>query len=146
MAGWPDKQSHALLIMVPRADRIYEGLDLSVLGKDFAPDVLVDAERAEADGVHMPEPGFYGSYFLPKGQVSPMLGQPVALGIWHDYERYREAVRLLRFNDGIFRWGAAATPPSASPMWPRAMCAWEPTGMTSPICTRRCTTASCARS
>ena len=111
MAGWPDKQSHALLIMTPRADRIYEGLDLSVLGKDFAPDVLVDAERAAADGVHMPEPGFYGSYFLPKGQVSPMLGQPVALGIWHDYERYREAVRLLRFNEGIFQWGAAATPP-----------------------------------
>jgi hypothetical protein len=115
-------------------------------GQGLCPDVLVDAERAEADGVHMPEPGFYGSYFLPKGQVSPMLGQPVALGIWHDYERYREAVRLLRFNEGIFQWGAAATPPSASPMWPRAMCAWEPTGMTSPICTRRCTTASCARS
>ncbi|MPS94497.1 molybdopterin cofactor-binding domain-containing protein [Comamonas sp.] len=115
MQGWPEKQSYALLIMVPRADRIYEGLDLSVLGKDFAPDVLVDAERAEADGVHMPEPGFYGSYFLPKGQVSPMLGQPVAMGIWHDYERYGEAVRLLRFNDGIFQWGAAATPPKRKP-------------------------------
>ncbi|MEG3003120.1 MAG: twin-arginine translocation signal domain-containing protein, partial [Comamonas sp.] len=115
MTGWPAQQSYALLIMIPRADCIYEGLDLSVLGKDFAPDVLVDAERAEADGVRMPEPGFYGSYFLPKGQVSPMLGQPVALGIWHDYERYRQAVRLLRFNEGIFKYGAAATPPQRKP-------------------------------
>ncbi|MEG0675415.1 MAG: molybdopterin cofactor-binding domain-containing protein [Comamonas sp.] len=115
MPGWPAQQSYALLIMIPRADRIFAGLDLSVLGQEFAPDVLVDAQRAQADGVLMPEPVFYGNHFLPKGQVSPMLGQPVALGIWHDYERYREAVRRLRFNDSIFQYGAAATPPQRKP-------------------------------
>lgn len=115
MQGWPAQQSYALTIHIPRADRIYLGLDLSVLGKEFAPDVLVDAERLQADGVLMPEERFYGSFFLPRGQVSPMLGQPVALGIWHDYERYRQAVKLLRFNQDIFQYGEAATPAARKP-------------------------------
>ena len=115
MQGWPAQQSYALTIHIPRADRIYLGLDLSVLGKEFAPDVLVDAERLQADDVLMPEEHFYGSFFLPRGQVSPMLGQPVALGIWHDYERYRQAVKLLRFNQDIFQYGEAATPAARKP-------------------------------
>ena len=77
MQGWPAQQSHALTLHVPRADRPYLGLDLSVLGSDYQPDVLIDAESVEADGLRMPEPSFYGEFFLKKGQLSPMLGHPV---------------------------------------------------------------------
>ena len=66
--GWPAQQSHALTLHVPRADRPYLGLDLSVLGSDYQPDVLIDAESVEADGLRMPEPSFYGEFFLKKGQ------------------------------------------------------------------------------
>ena len=48
--GWPDQQSHALLIMIPRADAVFEGLDLSVLGDGLQPDVLVDYARLSDDG------------------------------------------------------------------------------------------------
>lgn len=66
MKGWPEQQSHALTIHVPRADRIYEGLDLSVLGDEYQPDVLIDAESILADKVGMPEPGFYGDFFVKR--------------------------------------------------------------------------------
>ncbi|MGH6760774.1 MAG: twin-arginine translocation signal domain-containing protein [Phyllobacterium sp.] len=56
--GWPDHQSYALTIHVPRADRIYEGLDLSLLGGTLQPDILIDAARVAADGIIMPEPVF----------------------------------------------------------------------------------------
>ena len=78
MQGRPAQQSHVLTIHISRADRIYEGLDLSVLGSDYQPDVLIDAESIAADGLRMPDPGFYGDFFVKKGQISPMLGHPVA--------------------------------------------------------------------
>ncbi|TXB71306.1 molybdopterin-dependent oxidoreductase [Paracoccus aurantiacus] len=114
--GWPDEQSHAMTIHIPRADRVYEGLDLSVLEADgLMPDLLIDAARAEADGLHMPDPDFYGEFFLKPGTLPPMLGQPVAIGIWHDYERFRAARSLIRFNEGIFRFGAEAEQPARAP-------------------------------
>ncbi len=109
LPGWPDHQSYALTIHIPRAERIYEGLDLSVLGQ-YRPDVLIDADTIASDNMVMPEPGFYGEFFLKPGNVSPMLGQPVAIGIWHDYERFRVAAKLLQFNTDIFRFGAKALP------------------------------------
>ena len=66
LEGWPDEQSHAMTIHIPSADRIYEGLDLSVLEPDgLMPDVLIDAAKAQADGLTMPDPDFYGQFFLP---------------------------------------------------------------------------------
>ena len=115
MKGWPEQQSYALTIHIPRADNIYEGLDLSVLGTEYQPDVLLDAESIAADNVSMPEPDFYGDFFVKKGQVSPMLGHPVAIGIWHDYEKFRVANQRLRFNDAIFKFGAAAPQPARAP-------------------------------
>lgn len=115
MQGWPAQQSHALTLHVPRADRPYLGLDLSVLGSDYQPDVLIDAESVEADGLRMPEPSFYGEFFLKKGQLSPMLGHPVALAIWHDYEKFRVANARLRFNDAIFRFGEETAQPARKP-------------------------------
>ena len=115
MKGWPEQQSYALTIHIPRTDRIYEGLDLAVLGSDYQPDVLIDAESIAFDKVGMPEPGFYGDFFVKKGQVSPMLGHPVALAIWHDYEKFRVANQRLRFNDSIFRMGAETAQPARAP-------------------------------
>ena len=115
MQGWPQQQSHALTIHVPTADRIYEGLDLGVLGNDLQPDVLIDAESIAADNVVMPEPSFYGDFFVKKGQLPPMLGHPVAIAIWHDYEKFRAANLLLRFNKDIFRYGAATPQPARAP-------------------------------
>jgi hypothetical protein len=79
MLGWPKEQSHAFLIHAKRADRTFEGIDLSGLASDLQPDRLVLAEDLARDGIKVPAEGFYGDIFLvSKGQTPQLLGQPVA--------------------------------------------------------------------
>lgn len=94
MEGWPDSQSYALLLTADRADRIFSGIDLSPLGDGLQPDRIVDAERLRDDGLTLPE--FYGTeMLLQRGTVPHFLAHPVALLIYHDFERYRAAKRKL---------------------------------------------------
>ena len=106
LPGWPPEQSHAFLIRATKADRTFEGIDLSVLDDGLQPDRLVTHEDLAADGVVVPDPDFYGDVFLvPKGETPRLLGQPVALLIYHDFARYDAAKRRIRFNDTIVRYG-----------------------------------------
>ncbi len=43
MPGWPTQQGHALLLKATKADRIYAGHDLSLLGSELQPDRIVTA-------------------------------------------------------------------------------------------------------
>src|SRR5262245_16272592 len=80
MPGWPAAQGHAFLIHATKADRRFEGIDLASLGADLRPDRLVLAADLARDGVHVPDPDFYGDVFLvPQGETPRLLGQPVAL-------------------------------------------------------------------
>lgn len=115
LAGWPHDQSHAFLINATRADAVFEGVDLSLLGNELKPDRLVLGDTLLADGIRPPSggaigpPGFYGDVFLvPPGEVPRLLGQPVALLIYRDFARFEAARRRLRFADKVVRWGAAA--------------------------------------
>ncbi len=106
MAGWPDAQSHAFLIRATKADHAFDGIDLSVLGADLKPDRVVLHEDLQADRITVPEPDFYGDWFLvPQGQTPRLLGQPVALLIYKDFARCDAAKRLIRFNPNVVRYG-----------------------------------------
>ncbi|MFS8050337.1 xanthine dehydrogenase family protein molybdopterin-binding subunit [Rhizobium sp. BR 314] len=114
LEGWPKEQSHAFLLHATRTDLAFAGIDLKVLGEDLKPDRMVLHEDLAADGVEIPVPGFYGDVFLvPKGQTARLLGQPVALLIYHDFARYDAAKRLVRFDDRVVQYGekAASTTP-----------------------------------
>ncbi|MCT8266274.1 molybdopterin-dependent oxidoreductase [Afifella sp. JA880] len=106
MPGWPRNQSHGFLIRAARADRLFEGIDLSFLDEDARPDVIVTAEELERDRVSMPEEDFYGPLLLARGETPAFLGQPVALLIFHDFVRFRLAKKRLQFRDEAIRWGA----------------------------------------
>ncbi len=107
--GRPKQQAHAFMIHATKADRTFEGIDLGVLGDALKPDRLVLHEDLVADGIAIPVPGFYGDVFLvPKGQTARLLGQPVALLIYHDFARYDAAKRLIRFDDTVVRYGEKA--------------------------------------
>ena len=109
--GWPREQSHAFLIRVLHADRVFEGLDLSRLGDDLQPDRLVLAEDLERDGVRMPHADFYGEWFLvPKGKIPHLLGEPVALLIYKDFDRFDAAKRRIQFDEAVVRYGAVTGP------------------------------------
>ena len=55
--------------------------------------------------------GFYGKNFLvPKGQTPPLIGHPVALLVYHDFDRFEAAKRMLRFAQDVVKYGAATGP------------------------------------
>jgi hypothetical protein len=116
LPGWPRQQAHAFFIKATRADRSFEGLDLSLLGDDLQPDRLLFHEDLERDGIRVPQPAdlgfqFYGAYFLvPRGVTAPILGHPVALLIYHDFARFEAAKRKARFMTELVRYGAEKPP------------------------------------
>jgi CO/xanthine dehydrogenase Mo-binding subunit len=109
--GWPKDQAHAFLIHATRADRTFEDIDLSALGEDLKPDRLVLHETLVADGLVVPDQDFFGDVFLvPKGETPRLLGQPVALLIYRDFDRYNAAKRRIRFDDSVVRYGRETGP------------------------------------
>lgn len=116
LPGWPVEQAHAFFLKATQADRIFEGVDLSILGPELQPDRLVLHENFAEDGVGIPQPpdlgaGFYGTNFLvPKGQTPPVLGHPVALLVYQDFERFEAAKRMLRFAQGVVKYGTITGP------------------------------------
>ncbi|WP_028629668.1 xanthine dehydrogenase family protein molybdopterin-binding subunit [Metapseudomonas resinovorans] len=107
MPGWPQQQGHALLLKATRADHLYQGIDLSMLGEELKPDRVVTAVDLARDGIAFPE-GHNPDPFLPEGQVPMFIGHPVALLIWKDFDRYRRAKNILKFNEKVVRYGAQA--------------------------------------
>ena len=116
LPGWPREQAHAFFIKATRADRTFEGVDLSILGSELQPERLVLHENLAGDGVTMPQAeglaaDFYGKNFLvPKGQPPPLLGHPVALLIYRDFDTFEAAKRRLRFAENVVKYGAATGP------------------------------------
>ncbi|AYC34375.1 xanthine dehydrogenase family protein molybdopterin-binding subunit [Pseudomonas cavernae] len=107
MPGWPQQQGHALLLKATRADHLYQGLDLSVLSAELQPDRVVTAADLVKDGIAWPE-SHGPDPFLPEGQVPMFIGHPVALLIWHDFERYRQAKTILKRDQRAILYGAKA--------------------------------------
>ncbi|MFZ5959769.1 xanthine dehydrogenase family protein molybdopterin-binding subunit [Pseudomonas knackmussii] len=107
MPGWPQQQGHAMLLKTIKADRVYEGYDLSWLGAELQPDRIVTADDLVKDGIAFPE-AHKPDPLLPPGKVPMFIGQPVAILIWHDFERFRQAKLKLKFNDKAIRYGAQA--------------------------------------
>lgn len=119
MPGWPQTQSHAFLIRATKADRTFESIDLTVLGPDLQPDRIVLAEDLARDGISVPDPSYFGPggpklygevFLVPAGQVPYLIGEPVALLIYHDFARYDAAKRSAKFNEAIVRYGAVTGP------------------------------------
>ena len=111
MPGWPREQSHAFLLHATKADRLFEGIDLSMLDDALKPDRLVLAEDLARDGVEVPHPDFYGDAFLlAPGRTPEVLGQPVALLIYKDFARFDAVKRMLHFDERVVRYGAVTGP------------------------------------
>ncbi|WP_226781669.1 xanthine dehydrogenase family protein molybdopterin-binding subunit [Oceaniglobus trochenteri] len=115
MPGWPEDQSHALILRADRADRRFEGFNDALLPDDLRPDVIVTDAEVQRDGVTMTQEDFYGRLFLPRGEAPRYLGQPVAVLIYHDYARFRRAKGQLQFNPDALLWGGDAELPEMAP-------------------------------
>ncbi len=76
--GWPSTQHHALLIRANRADKIFSGVNLSMLEKSNRPYKVLTAKEIVEDSVVLPP--FYGDdMLLPVGQAPAFLGHPLVM-------------------------------------------------------------------
>ncbi len=108
LPGWPAQTSHALLIRVPDATRIYSGIDLAGLTGTMEPSVVVTAADIEKIGARVPE--FYaGDLFCPVGRTPLYMGQAVALLIFETFDAFDQARLALR-DSNVVRFGAETGP------------------------------------
>lgn len=114
MPGWPDEASHALLVTASTATRAMIGLDLSPLGEDLKPDLVVTAE--DLANARIAATGFFASdLFCPKDTTPVFLGQPVALLIYTDFNRFIEAKAVATANSSLVAYGDATRPVAGDP-------------------------------
>lgn len=114
MPHWPQQQAHAFILRATKADRLFTGIDLSLLGEDLQPDRLVTAEDLERDGLAFP--AFYGDdMLLPTGKTPAYLGHAVAILIYHDFARFRFAKDKLKFHDEVIQYGTETGPLQRDP-------------------------------
>ncbi len=114
MSHWPQQQAHGFIVRATLADRLYTGIDLSVLDADLKPDRVVTAADLQRDGLAFP--AFYGEdMLLPSGKTPAYLGQAVAILIFHDFARFRFAKEKLQFNEAVVRYGAVTGPMQRDP-------------------------------
>jgi CO/xanthine dehydrogenase Mo-binding subunit len=112
LPGWPEKTSHAMLILAPDATHVYTGIDLARLSGALKPSVVVTAADLARIGTRVPE--FYaGDLFCPVGTTPFYLGQPVALLIFDEFDAFDQARLALR--DGTFVKFGEETGPIRAP-------------------------------
>ena len=111
LPGWPSQQAYAFMLKTTKADHTFEGVDLSILGPELQPDRLVLQEDLVKDGFNIPQDtsmgsGFYGQNILvPKGETPPILGHPVAILIYYDFDCFSIAQRMLQFDESVIQYG-----------------------------------------
>ncbi len=115
LPGWPDSQAHAFFLKATQADRVFERVDLSVLGPELQPDRVILHEDLQRDRVLVPQEvmgrGFYGENFLlPAGETAPMLGHPVALLVYSDFDAFELAKRTIEFRPDAVVYGDVTGP------------------------------------
>ena len=114
LPGWPEQQGYAFMLKASDAEHRFEGIDISVLGADLQPDKLLLQKDLASKGLQAPNSmgdGFYGAHILlPVGETAPLLGHPVAILFYKDFDRFQAARRKLLFDTSVVKYGAFTGP------------------------------------
>lgn len=114
LPGWPKQQGYAFMLKANDAEHRFESIDLTVLGDSLQPDTLLMQKDLASKGLEAPGSmgsGFYGEHILlPVGDTAPLLGHPVAILFYKDFNRFEQAKRKLSFNTSVVKYGAFTGP------------------------------------
>ncbi|HTJ93278.1 MAG TPA: molybdopterin cofactor-binding domain-containing protein [Pararobbsia sp.] len=108
---WPTER-WLYAVRCNRIDRIFAGIDLSML-KDDQPVTIVDdalVSRHQID-TRMSSLTTEPPLLAREGAPPDFYGQPAALLIFPDFDTYRRAKKRLDFNPNVVRYGAALSAP-----------------------------------
>src|SRR5690625_1563771 len=98
------------MLTATAAEQSSAGVYLSVLGGRPPPATLM-MHKALAEPNFAPpntmSRRFYGKHvLLPIGETAPLLGHPVAILYYQDFDRFQMAKSMLRFNRNVVKYGA----------------------------------------
>ena len=117
--SWPDTQHHAFIVRAHIADKVYQGLDLSVIPKDLMPYKIITAEDLESNDLKLPP--FYGdNMLLKKGSAPDYLGHEVAILLFNDFAQFLKAKMMLQFHEHFVQYGPETVPYNAASKQPYA--------------------------
>ena len=114
LPDWPQQQGYAFMLKASNAEHRFEGVDISILGDELQPDSILLQQDLAEHGLEAPKSmgtGFYGEHILlPVGETAPLLGHPVAILFYKDYDRFQTAKRKLRFDTTVVKYGEFTGP------------------------------------
>jgi CO/xanthine dehydrogenase Mo-binding subunit len=120
LAGWPKKETYALVVRASRFNQTVTGVNLKILPPDLQPYRTITNDDLVRDKVadlwyDAPVP-----MLVPIGTSARLLGQPVAILFFDTAQKYREAARLLQFHEDALLYGDVIVPIQMPGGFPRA--------------------------
>ena len=122
--GWPAQERLALVLRATMVEKLFSGIDLSILPAALQPLRVVTQEDLIADKLTAPSSaqppqGWDKGLLVAKGARPVYFGQPVAILIFANFDTFRRAKKLLQFNPSVMVYGARApVPPVSAPYAP----------------------------
>ncbi len=120
MPGWPAQERMALVLRATVVDKLFTGLNLSMLPADLQPLRVISQADLVRDAITLPfgskSPAEWPSGLLVAQGTRPVFyGQPTAILLFANYDVFRRAKRLLQFNPEVMQYGSQpATIPIAN--------------------------------
>lgn len=119
LPDWPTKYRHALVVCAPFVDRIFEGLDLDQLPKEFRPVITITAADLARDAIGIAEEDYpEGEYLVPAGKPPSYLGQALAILLYDELTAYYGAKEQIVSNGNAMRVGKAVPLPEPTSYMP----------------------------
>lgn len=113
MAGWPDIQHYGFILRANVANKIYLGLDLSILTEDIQPYKIITHKDLKNNALALP--AFFGDkMLLEENHVPEYLGHELAILLFDSFEKFQKAKNRLQFNPDVVKYGHNAPLAAAS--------------------------------
>lgn len=106
--GWPANEQFLLAIRCNSYDKYVLGYNLDMLPAELKPSVVIDAALLRANKIGTPNgmaPFFAALPVHGRAFAPAYFGQPVAMLVFDSYTTYRQAKKILQFNDKVIQYG-----------------------------------------
>lgn len=110
LKGWPQSESCAYIVRAKVANRALQSVNLDVLPPQLQPAQVVTGAVLARDQIIFPgsdesSDGQVHGLVVSVGSLTEFLGQPAAILVFENFDVFREAHRVLEFNDKVLSFG-----------------------------------------
>lgn len=121
--GWPKQENWLYALRCNRVNQIVQDIDLSVLPNRLQPVVVITSDtltehKIPTSGDSNPDNRASIELLARKNNAAGCYGQPVALLVFENFDIYRQAKKILDFNDRVIQYGATVSVANTYPLSP----------------------------